>query len=103
MFIKSIWMGFIGVMLFVANAFAARSVLQGNVEDAKGHPIQGANIRIEAKNTGRSTQLNFQLKQKRASVAVTKSSEQKRGQVIKLSAPNMASLQRDLVIASLFP
>ena len=96
-------MGFIGVRLFVSSAFGARSVLQGNVEDAKGHPIQGVDIRIEAKNTGRSTQLNFQLKQKRASVAVTDSSEQKRGQVIKLSAPNMASLQRDLVIASLFP
>jgi len=65
-------MGFIGVMLFVASAFAARSVLQGNVEDAKGHPIQGADIRIEAKNTRRSTQLNFQLKHKRASVVVTK-------------------------------
>ena len=65
-------MGFIGVMLFVASAFAARSVLQGNVEDAKGHPIQGADVRIEAKNAGRSTQLNFQLKHKRASVAVTK-------------------------------
>jgi 5-hydroxyisourate hydrolase-like protein (transthyretin family) len=118
MFMKSIWIGFIGVMLFVASASAATSVLQGIVKDAKGHPIQGADIRIEATNTGRllttvktnangrysleglaagnyrvtlfvngavkasinnttldpgeSTQLNFELKQARAYVTVTK-------------------------------
>jgi hypothetical protein len=118
MFMKSIWIGFIGVMLFVAGALAANSVLQGIVKDANGHPIQGADIRIEATNTGRllttvktnvkgrysleglaagnyrvtvvvngavkasinnttlepgeSTQLNFELKQRRASVTVTK-------------------------------
>ena len=118
MFIKSIWIGFIGVMLFVASASAASSVLQGIVKDAKGHPIQGADIRIEATKTGRllttvktdvngrytlqglvagnyrvtlvvngavkasinnatlepgeSTHLNFELKQTRASVTVTK-------------------------------
>ena len=53
MFIKSIWIGFIGVMLFVASASAASSVLQGIVKDANGHPIQGANIRIEATKTGK--------------------------------------------------
>ena len=53
MFIKSTWIGFIGVMLFVASASAGSSVLQGIVKDAKGHPIQGADIRIEATNTGR--------------------------------------------------
>ena len=118
MFIKPIWIGFIGVMLFVATASAASSELQGIVKDAKGHPIKGADIRIEATNTGRllttvktnvngrysleglpegkyrvtlvvngavkasinntrlesgeSTQLNFELKQARASVTVTK-------------------------------
>ena len=118
MFMKSIWIGFVGVMLFVASASAANSVLQGIVKDAKGHPIQDADIRIEATNTGRllttvktnikgrynleglaagnyrvtlivngavktsvnnatlepgeSTQLNFELKQTRASVTVTK-------------------------------
>ena len=118
MFMKSIWIGFIGVMLFVASASAASSELQGIVRDAKGHPIKGADIRIEATNTGRllttvktnvdgrysleglaagdyrvtlvvngalkasinnatlepgeSTQLNFELKQTRASVTVTK-------------------------------
>ena len=105
-------------MLFVASASAASSVLQGIVKDAKGHPIQGADIRIEATNTGRllttvktnvkgrysleglavgnyrvtlvvngtvkasinnttlepseSTELNFELKQSRATVTVTK-------------------------------
>src|SRR5204862_3055215 len=94
------------------------SVLQGVVKDAKGDPIQDADIRIEATNTGRllttvktnvngrysleslaagnyrvtlvvngavkasvnnttlepgdSTQLNFELKQRRAFVTVTK-------------------------------
>jgi 5-hydroxyisourate hydrolase-like protein (transthyretin family) len=118
MFIKSIWIGFVGLMLFVASAWAASSELQGIVKDAKGHPIQGADIRIETENTGRllttvktdangrytleglaagnyrvtlvvngavktsinnttlkpgeSTQLNFDLKQTRASVTVKK-------------------------------
>ena len=118
MFMKSIWIGFIGVMLFVASASDTSSVLQGIFKDAKGHPIQGADIRIEATNTGRllmtvktntkgrynleglaagnyrvtlivngavkasinnttlepgeSTHLNFELKQTRASVTVTK-------------------------------
>jgi len=118
MFMKTIWIGFIGVMLSVASASAASSVLQGIVKDAQGHPIQGADIRIEAPNSGRllttiktngdgrysleglpagkyrvtlvvngavkasinnttlqsgeSTQLNFELKQTRASVTVTK-------------------------------
>ena len=118
MFMKSIWIGCIEVMLLVASASAASSVLQGIVKDAKGHPFQGADIRIEATNTGTllatvktnvngrysleglpegkyrvtlvvngvvkasinntrlesgvSTQLNFELKQARASVTVTK-------------------------------
>src|SRR5262245_26940495 len=118
MFMKSIWIAFIGVMLFAASASAASSELQGIVRDARGRPIQGADIRIEATNNGRSlatvktnvsgrykleglaagnyrvtlvvngavkasinnatlepsesTQLNFELKQTRASVTVTK-------------------------------
>jgi 5-hydroxyisourate hydrolase-like protein (transthyretin family) len=118
MFIKSIWIGFVVVMLFVASTLAASSLLEGIVKDAKGHPIQGADIRVEAKNTGNllttvktdangryileglpagnyrvtlvvngsvkssinnttvepgeSTQLNFDLKQTRASVTVKK-------------------------------
>jgi hypothetical protein len=118
MFMKSIWIGFIGVMLFVGGASAASPVLQGIVKDVNRHPIQGADIRIEAMNTGRvlttvktdvngryrleglaagnyrvtlvvdgavkasinnttlasgeSTRLNFDLKQRRASVTATK-------------------------------
>jgi 5-hydroxyisourate hydrolase-like protein (transthyretin family) len=117
MFIKSIWVGFVGVMLFVASASASSSMLQGIVKDAQGHPIQGADIRIDATKAGRlltiktnadgrysseglaagkyrvtllvngavkasitnttlepgeSTQLNFELKQTRPSVTLTK-------------------------------
>ena len=118
MFMKTIWIAFVGVTLFVASASAASSVVQGIVKNAKGRPIQGADIRIEAPSTGRllttvktnvdgrysleglaagnyrvtlvvngavkasinnttlkpgeSTQLNFELKQTRASVTVTK-------------------------------
>lgn len=53
MFIKSIWIGFVGVMIFVASASGASSGLHGIVKDASGHPIQGADIRIETRNTGR--------------------------------------------------
>jgi len=52
-FIKSIWIGFIGLVLFTASAWAAGSVLQGIVKDAKGHPVEGVDIRIETKNGGR--------------------------------------------------
>jgi len=50
MFIKSLSVGFFGIILFVASAAAANSVLEGVVKDAKGHPIQGVNVRIETKN-----------------------------------------------------
>jgi 5-hydroxyisourate hydrolase-like protein (transthyretin family) len=52
MIIKSIGIGFVGVMLFVASAAAGNSVLEGVVKDAKGHPIQGADVQIQAKNGG---------------------------------------------------
>src|ERR1043166_4105159 len=50
---RIIWIGFIGIMLFVASASAASSVLQGIVKYANGHPIKGADIRVEATKTGR--------------------------------------------------
>ena len=54
MCIKVIAIGFVGVMLFAASAAAAEnSLLEGVVKDAKGHPIQGADVQIEAKNSGR--------------------------------------------------
>jgi hypothetical protein len=53
MIIKSLRIGFIGLIIFAASAWAAGSVLEGIVKDAKGHPLEGADIRIETKNGGR--------------------------------------------------
>ena len=53
MFIKLLWIGFVGLMLAVASAWAASSVLEGIVKDARGQPIDGADIRIETKNDAR--------------------------------------------------
>jgi hypothetical protein len=53
MFMKSIWSAYIGTIFFVTSTWAASSVLQGVVKDAKGHPFQGADLRIEATNSGR--------------------------------------------------
>src|SRR5215467_7241731 len=53
MFIKSVWAGFLGVMLFIASVSGGSSVLQGIVKDSNGHPIEGADIRIQAKNSAR--------------------------------------------------
>jgi Carboxypeptidase regulatory-like domain len=53
MTIRSIWIGFVAVMVSVASASAANSLLEGIVNDANGHPIEGADIRIETSNTGR--------------------------------------------------
>jgi hypothetical protein len=50
---KKIIVGFIGLILFVATARAASSVVEGVVKDAKGRPIDGADIRIETKSGGR--------------------------------------------------
>jgi hypothetical protein len=50
MFIKSLQMGFIGLVLCVATAWAATSVLQGTVKDPKGQPITGADVRIESRD-----------------------------------------------------
>jgi Carboxypeptidase regulatory-like domain/Invasin, domain 3 len=50
MFIKSLQMGFIGLVLCVATAWAATSVLQGTVKDPKGQPIKGADVRIESRD-----------------------------------------------------
>src|SRR5215471_21354934 len=52
MSIKSVEIAFIGLIIVVASALASGSMLQGIVKDAKGHPIEGANIRIETRNGG---------------------------------------------------
>lgn len=52
MFIKLIRIAFVGVILFAASVAAANSVLEGIVKDARGRPIQGADVRIQAANGG---------------------------------------------------
>jgi hypothetical protein len=53
MLIKSIEIVFVGPVLSVASAWAEPSGVLGAVKDAKGQPIRGADIRIEAKDGGR--------------------------------------------------
>jgi Carboxypeptidase regulatory-like domain len=43
-------MGFVGLVLFVATAWAGPSAIQGVVKDAKGQAIKGADVRIESKD-----------------------------------------------------
>jgi 5-hydroxyisourate hydrolase-like protein (transthyretin family) len=50
MFLKSLRIGFIGLVFSVASVWAATSAIQGIVKDPKGHPIKGADIRIETTN-----------------------------------------------------
>ena len=52
MIIKSIWIVFVGLILSNASAWAAGSALQGFVRDSEGHPVNGADIRIETKYGG---------------------------------------------------
>jgi hypothetical protein len=50
MFIKSLQIGFIGLLLCVASAWAGPSSIQGTVNDAKGQPIRGADVQIQSKD-----------------------------------------------------
>src|SRR5438128_4078539 len=47
---KSLILSLVGVLLVMFSVFAGTSVLEGVVKDASGHPIKGADVRIEAKN-----------------------------------------------------
>jgi hypothetical protein len=47
MFIKSLQIGFVGLLVSAASAWAGPSSIQGIVKDAKGQPIKGADVRIE--------------------------------------------------------
>jgi hypothetical protein len=47
---KSLWVGFVGLVLSVATAWAGPSAIQGLVKDAKGQAIKGADVRIESKD-----------------------------------------------------
>src|SRR6266496_1898539 len=50
MFTKSLQIGFIGLVLSVASAWAGPSAIQGLVKDAKGQAIKGADVRIESRD-----------------------------------------------------
>jgi 5-hydroxyisourate hydrolase-like protein (transthyretin family) len=50
MFIKSLQIGFVGLFLCAASAWAGPASIQGVVKDAKGQPIKGADVRIESKD-----------------------------------------------------
>jgi 5-hydroxyisourate hydrolase-like protein (transthyretin family) len=50
MFIKSLEIGFVGLFICAASAWAGPSSIQGIVKDAKGQPIKGADVRIESKD-----------------------------------------------------
>ena len=47
---KSLQIGFIGLVLCAASAWAGPSSIQGIVKDAKGQPIKGADVRIQSKD-----------------------------------------------------
>src|SRR2546430_3619302 len=50
MLLKSLQIGFVGLVLCVATAWAGPSAIQGVVKDAKGQAIKGADVRIESKD-----------------------------------------------------
>jgi len=50
MFIKSLQIGFVGLLVSAASAWAGPASIQGIVKDAKGQPIKGADVRIESKD-----------------------------------------------------
>jgi hypothetical protein len=50
MFTKSLQIGFVGLVLCAASAWAGSSTIQGVVKDAKGQAIKGADVRIESKD-----------------------------------------------------
>jgi hypothetical protein len=52
MFMKSLCVGFVGLIFLTASAWAGDSFLQGIVKDPKGQPLKNAEIRIEAKSAG---------------------------------------------------
>src|ERR1043166_2978771 len=47
MSMKSLQMGFVGLVLSVATAWAGPSAIQGVVKDAKGQAIKGADVQIQ--------------------------------------------------------
>ena len=50
MFIKSLQIGFLGLFLCAASAWAGPASIQGIVKDAKGQPIKGATIQVASRD-----------------------------------------------------
>lgn len=50
MFIRSLQIGFIGLFLCLATAWAGPASIQGIVKDAKGQPIKGANVQVASRD-----------------------------------------------------
>ena len=50
MFPKSLVLSFIGLLLATFSVWAGTSALEGVVKDTAGHPVKGADVRIEATN-----------------------------------------------------
>src|SRR2546423_7215950 len=50
MLIRSLRIGCVGLVLCISTSWAATSVLQGIVKDPQGHPIKGADVRIESRD-----------------------------------------------------
>jgi Carboxypeptidase regulatory-like domain len=49
-FMKLLQIGFVGLVLSVATAWAGPSAIQGVVKDAKGQAIKGADVRVESRD-----------------------------------------------------
>ena len=49
MFLKSYSLSFVGVLLVAFSAWAGTPALEGVVKDPTGHPIKGADVRIEGR------------------------------------------------------
>ena len=52
MFLKSYSITFVGSLLLGFSAWAGTPALEGVVKDPAGHPVKGADVRIEARNGG---------------------------------------------------
>jgi hypothetical protein len=50
MFLKSCSISFVGLFLITFSAWAGTSAFEGVVKDPAGHPVKGADVRIEATN-----------------------------------------------------
>ena len=50
MFTKSLQLGFVGLFICIANAWAGPATIQGVAKDAKGQPIKGADVRVESRD-----------------------------------------------------